>query len=355
MNANRRLMNLQLFAVPDNINKTGDIAPVISVDFANRIGENIATLQRILGIVNMVPMAAGTLIKIYKETVTLANQVAEGEEILLSKVERVLDRTIELGLGKYLKETTAELIQQVGRDRAINRTDELLIREIRKAVKKTFFDTIAAGTGTAPAGSTLQQALANVWGALQHRYEDMDVTPIYFVSSDDVATYLGNANVSTQTLFGFTYIENFLGIGSAFVHPGLKAGQVAGTVVENLNGAYVPATGGDLADAFDLTADESGLVGVTHHPKTGNASIDTLIFCSVVFYPEYIDGVIIGKIGEAEGGEAEGDETETTYTAVENPTGNPAGQGWYELVNGEYVLTEDTTVTSGKTYYVASV
>ena len=183
----------------------------------------------------------------------------------------------------------------------------------------------------------------------------MDVTPIYFVSSDDVATYLGDANVSTQTLFGFTYIENFLGIGSAFVHPGLKAGQVAGTVVENLNGAYVPATGGDLADAFDLTADESGLVGVTHHPKTGNASIDTLIFCSVVFYPEYIDGgVSIGKIGEAEGEETE-TPTETTYTAVENPTGNPAGQGWYELVNGEYVLTEDTTVTSGKTYYVASV
>ena len=65
MNANRKLMNLQLFAVPDNINKTGDIAPVISVDFANRIGENIATLQRILGIVNMTPMSAGTLIKIY--------------------------------------------------------------------------------------------------------------------------------------------------------------------------------------------------------------------------------------------------------------------------------------------------
>ena len=80
-----------------------------------------------------------------------------------------------------------------------------------------------------------------------------------------------------------------------------------------------------------------------------------MIFCSVVFYPEYIDGVIIGKIGEVEGGEAEGEETETTYTAVENPTGNPASQGWYELVNGEYVLTEDTTVNSEKTYYVASV
>ena len=350
MNTNRKLMNLQLFAVPENINKTGDIAPVISQDFVNRISENIATLQRILGIVDMVPMSAGTLIKIYRETVMLAEQVEEGEQILLSKVERKLAKTIELGLGKYLKETTAELIQQVGRERAINRTDELLIRAIRKKIKKDFFDVIAAGEGTAEAGSTLQKTIANVWGALQHKYEDMDVTPIYFVSSDDVAQYLGDANVTVQTFFGFTYIENFLGIGGAFVHPGLKKGQVAGTVRENLNGAYVPATGGDLADSFDLTSDESGLVGMTHQIKTDNASINTLLFCSVVFFPELLDGVIIGKIGEAEG-----DETETTYTAVENPTGNPAEQGWYELVEGEYVLTEDTTVDSEKTYYVASV
>ena len=39
------------------------------------------------------------------------------------------------------------------------------------------------------------------------------------------------------------------------------------------------------------------------------------------------------------------------YTAITSPTGNPATQGWYELSNGEYVLTSDTTVTSGKTYY----
>ena len=348
MTARKYDMNIQLFAVPENMNMTSDIAPVISVDFANRIGENIATLQRILGIVNMTPMSAGTLIKIYTETVELAEQVAEGEDIKLSKVERKLARTIELGLGKYLKETSAELIQQVGRERAVNRTDELLIREIRKDVKNAFFNTIAAGSGKAKAGSTLQKALANVWGALQHRYEDMDVTPIYFVSSDDVAEYLGDANVTVQTLFGFTYIENFLGIGSTFVHPGFTAGQVAGTVVENLNGAYVPAAGGDLAQSFDLTSDESGLVGMTHQAKTNNASINTLIFCSVVFYPEYIDGVIIGKIGEES-------DNETTYTAVENPTGNPTEQGWYVLNDGVYTLTEDTTVQEGTTYYVASV
>lgn len=40
------------------------------------------------------------------------------------------------------------------------------------------------------------------------------------------------------------------------------------------------------------------------------------------------------------------------YTAVE-PVGNedPSSEGWYELDDGEYVLSEDTTVDSEKTYY----
>lgn len=40
-----------------------------------------------------------------------------------------------------------------------------------------------------------------------------------------------------------------------------------------------------------------------------------------------------------------------TYELVVDPSGNPSEQGWYELVNNVYVLTEDTTVQSGKNYY----
>lgn len=42
----------------------------------------------------------------------------------------------------------------------------------------------------------------------------------------------------------------------------------------------------------------------------------------------------------------------STYEAV-TPVGseNPATEGWYELVNNKYVLSADTEVASGKTYY----
>ena len=308
MNRNKNLMNLKMFdggapasTAPENQNQSTDFAPAISIDFTSRITENIRTLQTILGITSMTPMNAGSLIKMYKyKTVQLAQQVAEGEIIPLTKVERILAKTIELTLGKHRRQTTAEAIQKAGRARAINEADEKLVAAVRGGIKTAFFAAIGEGTGRAAAGATLQAALAHVWGALQTYYDDMDVTPVYFVSSDDVADYLADATVTVQTAFGFSYIENFLGLGLTIVHPKLTKGTVIGTAKENLNGAYVPATGGDLAQAFQLTADPSGLVGMTHQANSNNASIDTLLFCSVVFYPEFIDGVFKASIG-AEG------------------------------------------------------
>lgn len=58
----------------------------------------------------------------------------------------------------------------------------------------------------------------------------------------------------------------------------------------------------------------------------------------------YLDGEYAGEEGSVTDG--------YTKVAAEDLTGkNPSEQGWYELVDGEYVLTEDTTVTADKDYY----
>lgn len=41
----------------------------------------------------------------------------------------------------------------------------------------------------------------------------------------------------------------------------------------------------------------------------------------------------------------------TTYTEVSEYTGSPAAQGWYEKEGNTYVLSTDTEIVSGKTYY----
>lgn len=291
----KKKMNLQLFAAPTNTTVAADLEPAISVDFVTRITQNIDELREVLGISELLAMSAGTDIKIYKMTKkNTPAQVGEGEEIPLTEIERKLVKTISLDLNKYRKNTTAEAIQKVGRSMAVNQTDEKLISEIQKDIKKAFYTALATGTGTAT-GTTLQVTLANLWAKLQNYYEDMDVTPIYFMNPQDVADYLGTAQITMQTTFGFTYIENFLGLGTAIVTPQVTAKTVYATAKENLNGAYAPVSG-DVGQTFGLTADSTGLIGMTHQMKSDNATIDTLIMSNVVFYPEFADGVFKGTI-----------------------------------------------------------
>lgn len=291
----KTFMRLQLFAAPEGTTTAADLAPAISVDFTSRISQNIVELQELLGIADLVPMAAGTDIKVYKwEVDDLAAQVGEGETIGLTKVKRALAKTITLDLDKYRRNTTAEAIQKVGREIAINQSDDKLVNKIQKEIKKSLYAMLKEGTGTA-SGDNLQKVLANLWAQLQKYYEDEDVTPVYFINQQDVADYLGTAQISMQTTFGFTYIENFLGLGTVIVSPQVTEGNPIATARENLRGAYVPMSG-DVAQTFNLTADTTGLVGMNHSVQSGNATVDTLLMSCVKFFPEFADGVFIGTI-----------------------------------------------------------
>lgn len=293
---NKEFRMLQLFAAETGATVAADLAPAISVDFTSRIAQNIVELQQLLGITDLIPMAAGTDIKIYKWTVDeLAAQVGEGEDIGLTHVKRELASTITLDLDKYRRNTTAEAIQKVGRDIAINQSDEKLVQKVQKGIKGSLYTVLKAGTGTAATGTNLQVVLANLWAKLQGYYEDEDVTPVYFINQQDVADYLGTAQITMQTAFGFTYIENFLGLGTAIISPQVTVKKPIATAKENLRGAYVPMSG-DVAQTFNLTADDTGLVGMTHSAKTGNATVDTLLMSCVKFFPEFQDGVFVGTI-----------------------------------------------------------
>ena len=294
-----KFFDLQLFAEA-NATMSADLEPAISVDCVSRLSSNIDELKKVLGIAEMEPMAAGNTIKIYEmKQVNTPEQVGEGETIAYTKIERKLVRSIDLILEKYRKNTTAEAIQKVGRQMAVNDTDAKLLSGIQKEIKKSFYETLLAGTGAGVSGTGLQAVLASAWGKISKFHEDEDATPIYFVSSDDVADYLGTAQVTTQNAFGFKYIEDFLGLGTAVVTPALAKGKVIATAKENLHGAYIPANSGDVAQTFGLTSDETGYVGMCHSVKSENASVDTLVMAGVVFYPERLDGVFVGTISAA--------------------------------------------------------
>lgn len=283
-------------AVLDNTITTTDVAPAISIDLIENLTSNIRSLQEILGVVDLIPVSVGTQIKRYTETVgTLNKQETEGDIIPLTEVVQGEANPIVVDFDLYRKMTTAQAIQKSGRQRAIYDTDRAVISEIRKAVKSNFFTYLADGTGTA-SGVTLQAALANAWGEMEVFFADYDVTPIYFLNPKDVAAYLGTAQITMQNAFGFTYVEAFLGLGDAIFSPEVPEGTFYATAKENLRGALVPANG-EVGQEFDLTSDETGLVGITHGRVLDRGSIETLLLCGVLFFAENVAGVFKGTIG----------------------------------------------------------
>ena len=284
-------------AVLDNTITTGDVAPAISIDLIENLATNIRSLQELLGVVDLIPVTVGSQIKRYTETVgTLNKQTEEGDIIPLSEVLQEEADPIVVTFDLYRKMTTAQAIQQSGRQRAIYDTDRALIGEIRKAIKSNFYDALADGSGTIADGDTLQEALANAWGELSVYFEDYDVSPIYFINPKDVAKYLGKAQITIQTAFGFDYVENFLGLGTAIFSPNVEEGTFFATAKENLRGAVVPANG-EVGQEFDLTSDETGTVGITHGRALHRGSIETMLLCGVMFFAENLAGVFKGTIG----------------------------------------------------------
>lgn len=279
----------------ENITTSTDLIAQ-SIDFTEQFTGSISTLLQALNVTRMQPMAVGSQIKIYKSEVTKANgNVAEGEVIPLSKVTRKLADTKELTYKKYRKQTTAEAIQSAGFNAAVNDTDSKLLRSIQGDIKKDFFDFVQTGT-TKTSGDTFQKAIAQALGQLAIKWEDDDVQSVLFANPLDFYTYLGDSNITTQTAFGLTYIQNYLGFNTIILTGAVKQGTIAATASQNLNYAYA-ALNGNLNQPFNLTTDETGLIGVVHNSVTENASYETMALTSGVLFPERLDGIVVATIG----------------------------------------------------------
>lgn len=293
-------MRLQIFA-DENMIESADLAKVRSVDFAERFAAGIETLMKMLGVTRKIEKKAGEVLKVYKVTGTLEDgTVAEGEIIPLSKYQTTYEPIGEAILNKWRKVTSAEAISEKGYGQAVNDTNDKMLRDIQKGIRSKFVNFLATGTGKAE-GIGLQAALAQVWGQLQVLFEDTAVEVVYFLNPLDVADYLGAASVTTQTAFGMTYIENFLGMGNAILAADIPKGKIYATAAENIVLYHIPVTSGDMGQAFNLTADATGLIGIHTGPSYDNLSAETVAASGVGLFAEKIDGVVVGTISNGTG------------------------------------------------------
>jgi hypothetical protein len=284
----------------ENLTVANDMKRIREVDFVQQFTHaSLAKLIEVLGVTRKIPMMEGTTMYVYSMSGTLANgAVAEGEVIPLTEIEQTKTPVGEITLNKWRKGVSAEAIKKSGFQTAVNDTDAKLLSLVQKKVRNDLFafmnGTITGSTSVS--GVTLQETLAKAWGQLQVLFEDDTAQAVYFVNPLDIADYLATANITTQTAFGMNYVEDFLGLGTVIISSQVTQGTVIATAKENIIMYYLTING-DVANAFDLTSDELGYIGIASGIKnTERAQIESLVMDGIQFLVEYAAGVVKGTI-----------------------------------------------------------
>lgn len=283
----------------ENLIKKADLAKAREIEFVNMFSENIKKLIEALGVTRKIPKQAGYTLKSYKATGTLeSGTVAEGDTIPLSKYKTEAVSYSEITLKKWRKATSAEAIISGGYDQAVQMTIDRMLLDIQKGIRSDFFTFLGTGTGVAT-GVGFQAALAQAWGQLQVKFEDDSIEAVYFMNPLDVADYLATAQITLQTAFGMTYVENFLGLGTVIFDSKVPKGKIYATAKDNIVLYYIPVNGADLDEAFDFTSDQTGLIGIHETPDYTNMTASDTAVSGIVLFAERLDGIIVSTITQA--------------------------------------------------------
>lgn len=289
----------------ENTIKSVDVAAkVADREFVRAFDDDVRKLVEILGIFNPIRRAPNTALKYYETSGTLqSGVVGEAEDIPLSKYTRSGEHIASLSWNKWAKETTLEAISANSYAEAVAETDKKFIKDIQKGIRNQMVNFLKTGTGRIKLGTqsqvvatTLQATLANIWAQMELDFEDTDASPLYFANPVDLATYLGTAQITTQTAFGMTYISNFLGMYPMVLLSDVPQGQIITTPRENLHIYYAHAA---EAQGFDFESrDVTGYIGVHHEPTYKNMTFQTYAVSALAPFCDYLDKIYIAGINK---------------------------------------------------------
>lgn len=284
-------------AAETNLIKNSDLARVRQVDFVSQFGYSTKKLMELLGVMRLIPKQAGTLLKRHTVTGTLeSGNVAEGDIIPLSKYTTVETPIGEITLSKWRKATSAEAIIDKGYDQAVDETNDKMLQDIQGKIRTGIISSLTISGQPTASGANTQAALADAWGKLANIFENDAVETVYFLNPMDIASYLATAQITVQQAFGFSYVENFLGLGTVILNSGITAGTFKATAKQNMVGYYVPANEADLAKAFDFVSDETGLIAVHEYADYDRLTADSTFLSGIKIFADNEAGVISGTI-----------------------------------------------------------
>lgn len=328
-------------AAKNNVTTTGQFSTSVrEVDFVTRFADNWDALRNIMGIMRPIRKAPGTKLVSYKASVdgTLqgGTSVAEGDEIPFTKMKVEPVSYADIEVAKYAKSVTLESVAKYGADVAVEKTDDAFLVALQNKILGEFYTFLGTGTLTL-SETTWQRALAMAKGKVLDKFAgmDKDVTEIVgFANILDAYDYLGDKEITVQTVFGLNYVENFLGYRTLFLLPDkyIAQGTVIALPVENIDLYYVDPGDSDFAKlGLNYTVKgETNLIGVHVEGDYSRATGDMYAIMGMKLWAEYLDGIAVATVGAqtfgtltvtSAAGTATGD-TKITVTPAKEASGN---------------------------------
>lgn len=290
----------------ENLTMTADMQiEARKIDFVTRFALNWEHLRTILGIMRPIRKQPGAVLKSKKATLTLASgTVGEGEEIPYSKANIVEIPYAEMTVEKYAKAVSIESIKDHGYEVAVGMTDDAFLFELQDNVTARFYTYL--NTGSLKANETTwQRALAMAKGNVVNKFKQMHRTcteVVGFANVLDLYDYLGDANITIQSAFGFQYVKDFMGYKVVFLlsDAEIVRGRVIATPVENIALYYVDPSDSDFAKAglVYTTDGETNLIGFHTQGNYNTAVSESFAIMGMTLFAEYLDAIAVIDVTE---------------------------------------------------------
>lgn len=299
-------IGLQVFAAPDNMTGQTQIqVRAREIDFVTSFGKNLQALLDVMGITRMIRKENGSVLKTKKVSGTLqSGEVAEGDEIPLSQytVEETPFDTIRI--EKYRKGVSIEAIAEKGYDAAVQSTDDEFKSDLINKVSDRFYAQLKAGSLVGHE-TTWQMAVAMAIGKVIDKFQKMKRTATgvaLWVNTLDVYKYIGAANITLQTAFGFKYIQDFMGANVVFVSSEIPENVVVATPLNNIVAYYVDPGDSEFVRAgLQYTTDtETGFIGFHAQGTYERAISDMFAIMGLRLFCEYQDAIAYIAVGSSD-------------------------------------------------------
>ena len=294
---------LQMFA-EENLTGQAQFATVTAreIDFVTSFQKNLQALLDIMDISRMIKKENGSKLVVKKASGTLqSGNVGEGKEIPLSQYEVIETIYDTIKIEKYRKAVSLEAVAEKGYDVAVQMTDDEFKADLQNAITTKFYTQLKSGSLVGHE-DTWQMAVAMAIGKVVNKFQEMHRTATdvaLWVNTLDVYKYVGGADITIQSAFGFKYIEDFMGAKVTFVTSEIPQNTVIATPLNNIVAYYVnPADSEFVRAGLSYTTDgETGFVGFHTEGNYGRAISDMYAIMGVRIFCEYLDAISYISVG----------------------------------------------------------